>query len=362
MKNYKRANQLICVLSLFSLFIPISSAGGYYHYKKGPIATLPEPTNDRCINSLALSPDGTKLLTGDSSSTILLWNIASGEVIRTYKINQLIPDSFSENPVNAISFSPDGKKFIAAYKGYHNLPCTGNLAILWDVETGKVLLTISGHKEYINSAEFSPDGTKVATCGGSPETNTKDKTAKIWDATTGKEMLTLQGHTTGVLTLAFSADSSKLLTGGYDHSAILWDLNTGLQIQKYTNIDCDIHKVAISPDGKKVVTLGQGKFPFILWDAAAGQPLKTLNSNANDDLFHSVLFSSSGKILALSGLYSNLKLWDTEAGHKIHSYKCLSTFPAYNQIILSHDESKLSPQLQAPLYFGMLYPKNIGKH
>ena len=45
--------------------------------------------------------------------------------------------------------------------------------------------------------------------------------------------------------------------------------------------------------------------------------------------------------MALSGLFSNLKLWDTEAGLKIHSYKCLSTFPAYSQIILSHDESKI---------------------
>jgi WD40 repeat protein len=40
----------------------------------------------------------------------------------------------------------------------------------------------------VNSAAFSPDGTRVVTASD-------DKTARVWDATTGKLVAVLRGHT-----------------------------------------------------------------------------------------------------------------------------------------------------------------------
>ncbi len=43
-----------------------------------------------------------------------------------------------------------------------------------------------------------------------------DNTLKIWDITTGKELLSLKGHTDAVTSVAFSPDGQRLASGGGD--------------------------------------------------------------------------------------------------------------------------------------------------
>ena len=216
-----------------------------------------------------------------------------------------------------------------------------NLARIWDMNTGQIVATIEGHKEFVNAAVFSPDGAIFATCSGTSATNSKDRTAKVWDATTGKEIISLEGHASGVNSLAFSSDSTKLITGGYDHSAILWDIRSGQQILKCTDPNCEILNVALSPDNKKIITLGKGKSPFIMWDAVTGKTLTVLDSAASDSFFHSVFFSSTGKILAFSGISNALKLWDIENKQKIHTYKISPYYALSTHVTFSNDESEV---------------------
>ena len=64
--------------------------------------------------------------------------------------------------------------------------------ILWDVATGKPMLTLKGHTGTVFSVAFSPDGKTLAS-------GSADKTIILWDVATGKPMLTLKGHTGQVL-------------------------------------------------------------------------------------------------------------------------------------------------------------------
>src|SRR5438552_12387113 len=94
------------------------------------------------------------------------------------------------SPVESVAFSPNGKV----------LGVAANVAAkLWDVDSGKELLTLKGHKGNITVIAFSPDNKKVAT-GGS------DGTGKLWDLETGKELVTLTGHTGALFALAISPD------------------------------------------------------------------------------------------------------------------------------------------------------------
>eukprot|EP01044_Picomonas_judraskeda_P043461 COSAG03_NODE_22869_length_286_cov_0.588235_1_plen_61_part_01 len=47
--------------------------------------------------------------------------------------------------------------------------------------------TLEGHSDDVNSASFSPDGTKVVS-------GSRDQTVRIWDAVTGECEQTLEGH------------------------------------------------------------------------------------------------------------------------------------------------------------------------
>jgi hypothetical protein len=66
--------------------------------------------------------------------------------------------------VNSASFSPDGSKVVTA---------CGTATRVWDAATCKPLGEPLRHDDFVNSASFSPDGSKVVTASN-------DETARIW--------------------------------------------------------------------------------------------------------------------------------------------------------------------------------------
>jgi WD40 repeat protein len=104
--------------------------------------------------SLAISPDGKLLATfwwpdpTEGKADILLWDIATGEILSTYEVHE--PGNTS------VQFSPNGQ--ILASAG-------GETVQLWDVQTGKVLALLDAPSEFFQNITYSPDGTLFATNG-----------------------------------------------------------------------------------------------------------------------------------------------------------------------------------------------------
>ena len=99
-----------------------------------------------------------------------------------------------------------------------------SVVTLWNVSTGEELRTFEGSDftafspdaEFVLSASFSPDGRRVLT-------GSLDRTAKLWDTVTGRELRTFPhgGHANSV---AFSPDGTKVLTSG-NGVALLWEIS-----------------------------------------------------------------------------------------------------------------------------------------
>ena len=54
-----------------------------------------------------------------------------------------------------------------------------------------------------------------------------DHTAKLWDVEAGKELFNLEGHKAEIVSLNFNTDGDKLMTASFDHTAKIWDVMTG---------------------------------------------------------------------------------------------------------------------------------------
>jgi hypothetical protein len=86
---------------------------------------------------------------------------------------------------------------------------------IWNVATGQVERTLSGHTNSLYKADFSPNEKLLAS-------SSRDRTARIWDFATGRELHKLTGFRCSVKSVAFSPNGKTLAVVGNDGMLKLW--------------------------------------------------------------------------------------------------------------------------------------------
>ena len=110
------------------------------------IAALTGHTEE--VYSVAFSPDGKTLASGDADSTVRLWDVAAHQPIAA-------PLTGHTDAVDSVAFSPDGKTLASG--------SIDGTVRLWDVATGRQIGTLpTGHTGLVSSVAFSPDGKTLA--------------------------------------------------------------------------------------------------------------------------------------------------------------------------------------------------------
>jgi|GEM_PF-2469189 len=256
---------------------------------------------------ITISNDGNTVASGSAqSSSVIIWDIVTGEISRTF--------SSDSGLITSIAFSPDDSLVAVA------LNSIDDAVVIWDVETGELVRQFAGHESRVNSVAFSPDGTLVLSGGGFDENGE----IFLWDVETGELVRQFSGHESGVNSVTFSPDGSQILTGGgldiYLTAAsgelLLWDIETGTIIRQYEGIPAIIHSAAFSPDGTKLL-VGTGSFAtndgeVILFDVD-GEEMQRYPGGAG--AVDSIAFSHRGTLIA-AGIDRTIILWDAETGEE----------------------------------------------
>lgn len=294
------------------------------------------------INDLAFTPDGNSLVTVDLDNNIKTWDIATGDVIRSWR----------QTGVWIIAISPDGTLVAGG--------ATDNKIYIWELQTGNLLTTLQGHSAAVSSIDFSPICPSVLSgCDVGLVSGGFDNRVRLWNIETGnsevlsghvnpvisvafnpngrsvvsgssngvmiewnirtqRQVSTLRGHSGAISAIAFSTNCVDLrgsctflmASSGDDRRVLLWDASTGQQIDELRHTHtAAINSIAFSPDGRLLAT-GSSDFTVRILDIENDRELKVLSQHTN--FVSSVAFSPNGQVIASGSTDETVILWGLE--------------------------------------------------
>ncbi|KAJ5662462.1 uncharacterized protein N7477_010078 [Penicillium maclennaniae] len=221
------------------------------------------------VGSVSWSSDVTQLASA-GDNTIKCWDPATSQCILT---NKSRPFSLSDSLV----WSPDARRLAFATWECNIRICDRFTSEFVSTPKGHhIFRTKGGHNGYILSISWSPDATRIASAS-------VDKKIKIWDTGTGQNICTLEGHTSGVASVAWAPNTTHLASGSYDKTIKIWNMLTSQCISTFKGHDSRVCSVSWSPNTTQLASASKDKTVKI-WNPATGQCISTLKGHSDSVL------------------------------------------------------------------------------
>ncbi|MEK7990814.1 MAG: hypothetical protein VSS52_007385 [Thiotrichaceae bacterium] len=225
------------------------------------------------VTSIAFSPDNQWLLSGSKNGTIKLWNVITGQEVRTYQQQS--------TPITLVEFSPNGQRILIGTSNKQWLLLDFNtgdtIQTLTDVSTN----TLTGYNPH-ERVTFAPDSLSIFIANKA--------TIEQWNLESGVLMRTIAN---AAFPIDISADGQFLVSVNqnyytlidYNQSTVVqvFDLTSSQVVQTFTVLEPTdnppktgtiISSLQFSPDGQQILQVASrssSNDATKIWDRTTGQ-------------------------------------------------------------------------------------------
>jgi len=272
---------------------------------------LIEEGHNKSVTALIVTSDGKIIISGSRDNTIKLWDIETGECLKTLKGHS--------GYIHSLAITFDGRQIVS-----------GSLmeTKIWDMQSGKCLQNIKQRniegyydEDYITSSQvisangnilvssncfghirvwnrencnrifnleikvgsspilaISPDANIIAVAKG--KLNRWGK-IELWDVKKGKHIHTLNNHTNHVSALVI-APNNNLISGSWDETIRIWDIKSGKCLKVLEGQKSFLRTLAVTPDGNTLISSSLNPNIVKIWDLNTWECLKTIETRVEE--------------------------------------------------------------------------------
>lgn len=263
--------------------------------------------------------DGKYAVTGSTDSTLKLWDLRSGQCLKTITPHIDYLRTLDATPdLNLVVTSGSRKDIVIKLWNYKDLEPLGEL---------------KGHSGRINYIKMTPDGRYVIS-------GSSDNSVKVWDTNTRRCIADFHKHTDRVVCVDISIDGKTGVSGGFDNMICVWDIPAKKCIRTFegieelgTAIKLSINKdILYSCSGYDGRTI---KSTIKIWDLKSGECIKTLYGH--EYAISCLETTHDGKFLVSASLDRTIKVWN------LNTYNCIKTIEGHVGPVMS---LKITPDLK----------------
>ncbi|MEG5139148.1 MULTISPECIES: WD40 repeat domain-containing protein [unclassified Microcoleus] len=292
-----------------------------------------------CVRSLAITPDGQKLISGSWYHPIKIWNLQTG-----YLLNTLEPHT---SDVECFAITPDGQTLVIAD--------WDNTIKIWDLKTNELRHSLPCSNQ-VYFVAITPDGRKLISVEDS-------NIIQIWDLNNQdflKNLGTNSLHSRHLdgwnrNSIVISPDQKRIIVGREIIKS--YDLITGKLVTIIGRKLGYIYALAITPDGKTLISSHEKKIK--IWDLTAKKyPDVRLTLKSSAEVIQALTLTPDGQRIVSAGrkrinddYESFIEIWDLNTGEKLHSIKeyftshsyayCLAITPDGKKIISGYSDGTI---------------------
>lgn len=263
------------------------------------------------VGAVVFSPDSRSVISGGDDGNIRIWSVETGAVVRTIETPKVPLGDFGvlmPSRISSLDIAGDGVRLLSG-SGERSLR-------LWDINTGKELKTLQGHRDRNSMLAFLRSGTQAVSASW-------DGTFKLWDLATGREVRTFKedGERHWILFAGFSPSGTTAVSASTDNMVKVWSAADGHLLRTFERKGASISSAALSPDGTRVV-VGFFRGPAVIWDVATGNELVTFAKGPG----HRQAFSPDGRYVVSGGCVEGgntgcikglMRIWEAATGREL---------------------------------------------
>jgi WD40 repeat protein len=319
--------------------------------------------------TFALTPDGRTIVTGGGDGTLHFWDLATGDEVLTYRIDQQRIDTLAISPngkliavsasnnvflwewtagseaekipvglhVTSLAFSPNGSILAEG-------PDSQTQIVLRDTGSRKVLRTLEDagrNQMYVTSLAFTPDGRSLVAANPIGLRGREiEYRVHEWDVATGlvRRQLATEGMRPSLV--AISGDGRWLAAStGYDSTVMVWDRRTGkLMGGDMPAHDGTVNSIHLASDGSTAVTAGQDG-TIRVWEAKTGKQQHLLR---HAYWVRGCALSGDSRLIASSSLDDTVRLWDASTGNEVYKFPGHGDLGGVRAVAFAPDQSRFA--------------------